>query len=73
VDIPHSNFDIVDLLMKIEGLDYALTTVSRENRIPPGIYDLVLTFFSTSIPEPIRKTWCIEITVDAIKLAINYQ
>ena len=62
VDILHGASDKIDLLMKIQNLDYAITTVSRESRIPPGIYILHFTLHSPSLSAPIHKNWRVEIT-----------
>ncbi len=51
----------VDLLMKIDGLDYAITTNSSENHLYPGIYHLLLIVSSRSPGNILTKFMCIEV------------
>ena len=57
VDIPSGQSDKVDLLMKIEDLPYAISTVSRESHIEPGEYEITVQVVASNVLRPKAKSF----------------
>ncbi|WP_432797280.1 hypothetical protein [Poriferisphaera sp. WC338] len=64
IDIRSNNTEKIDLLLRVEGVSKAITTVSRENRISPGSYILDLSFDADNISKTIARTFHIYIGSD---------
>jgi len=61
VDIPSGEFDKLDLLMKIEDLPYAISTVSRESHIEPGIYEIEVKVTASNVLRPKKKSFKVHV------------
>jgi hypothetical protein len=69
IDIRRS--DMIDLLMRVEGLEDSLTTISRENRIPPGEYSFTITVTADNVFKSKTATFFVDLgpELDAIEVS----